>query len=200
MDNKFPVPTTELEAVNTMLSVIGETPVNTLSGQMVTDAVIAKNVLNEISREVQSEGWHFNTEDDYPLTPNSDGEIVLPKNCVRVHVASRSSLDVVQRGTRLYDRTNHTYRFTSTVHADVVFLLPFEEMPEAARRYVTIRAARVFQDRVVGAGTLHDFNVMDEARARGILVDAESITANVNMISGPDNFLSGWSISKVLER
>ena len=42
--------TTELEAVNTILSAIGESPVNSLSGTLPIDATQAKNLLTEISR------------------------------------------------------------------------------------------------------------------------------------------------------
>ena len=46
--------TTELEAINTMLSVIGESPVNTVDGSGVVDAVLARQILHEVSRHVQS--------------------------------------------------------------------------------------------------------------------------------------------------
>ena len=52
---------TELESVNVILSTIGESPLNSLSGSLPVDGTVAKNVLSEISREVQSAGWHFNT-------------------------------------------------------------------------------------------------------------------------------------------
>ena len=58
----IPSSMTELEAVNILLTTIGEAPVNTLTGNQVTDVSIANQVLNEVSREVQSQGWHFNTE------------------------------------------------------------------------------------------------------------------------------------------
>ena len=51
---------TELEAVNILLTTIGEAPVNTLTGNQVTDVTVATQVLLEISREIQSQGWHFN--------------------------------------------------------------------------------------------------------------------------------------------
>ena len=76
----MPKPTsmTELEAVNVLLTTIGETPVNTLTGNQVTDVTIAKQVLNEISREVQAQGWHFNTEDGVELMPNEFKKILVP--------------------------------------------------------------------------------------------------------------------------
>ena len=54
-------PTTELQAVNQMLSVIGEAPVNSITGTVTTDVSVAKNILDETSMSVQSMGWNFNT-------------------------------------------------------------------------------------------------------------------------------------------
>jgi len=51
--------TTKLEAVNQMLSTIGQSRVSTLVG-VGGDAAEAILVLDEIDKEVQSEGWHFN--------------------------------------------------------------------------------------------------------------------------------------------
>ena len=53
--------TTQLEAVNTLLHTIGEAPVNSLTGTLPIDATLALNTINEISREVQAAGWHFNS-------------------------------------------------------------------------------------------------------------------------------------------
>ena len=50
---------TELEAVNILLSVIGEAPVDKLGDKNkneITDASLARRTLNEVSRDVQSEG------------------------------------------------------------------------------------------------------------------------------------------------
>jgi hypothetical protein len=46
--------TSELEAVNTILSTVGEAPLNSLTGSLPVDGTMARNVLNEINREVQS--------------------------------------------------------------------------------------------------------------------------------------------------
>ena len=61
--------TTKLDAVNTMLGVIGELPVNSLGSgsQRSANVVLAENVLDETNREIQSEGFHFNTEHKYTL-------------------------------------------------------------------------------------------------------------------------------------
>ena len=54
-------PTTELQTVNQMLSVIGEAPVNSITGTVTTDVSVAKNILDETSMSIQSMGWNFNT-------------------------------------------------------------------------------------------------------------------------------------------
>lgn len=197
------IPTSELEAVNTILSTIGESPVSSLGDQLTTDAVLAQNILHEISREVQTEGWHFNTEVEYPLVPDIDSKnIFLPQNCVNVDLNQLTypDKDVVQRGNRLYDRTLHTYQFNETLYAEITLLLPFEELPESARRYITVRAARVFQDRAVGSDTLHTFNQMDEIKARAILVDNQSENADASVFNGTTGILSTWSVGQVLSR
>ncbi|WP_018123375.1 T7 tail tubular protein A [Desulfovibrio oxyclinae] len=196
-------PTTELEAVNTILSTIGETPVSSLGDSLTTDAVVAQNILHEVSNEMQTEGWHFNTEVEYPLVPDlATKNIMLPQNCVNVDLdpLQYPDRDVVVRGKRLYDRRKHTYEFNETLYAEVILLLPFEEMPEAARRYATIRAARIFQDRVVGSDTLHAFNEVDEIKARSILVDSQSENADSNVFTGASGILSNWSVGQVLTR
>ena len=43
---------TELEAVNVIISTIGESPLNSLSGSLPVDGRVAKNVLSEVDREV----------------------------------------------------------------------------------------------------------------------------------------------------
>ena len=81
------VPTSKLDAVNSILLGIGEAPVNTL-GSGLQEAEIAEVTLNNINREVQTLGWHFNTEVRYSLGKNSDGIINLPSNCLKVDVTS----------------------------------------------------------------------------------------------------------------
>ena len=77
------IPTTnsasELPAVNQILQTVGQAPVTTLD-QTNPDVAIAYDTLQQVSREVQSEGWTFNKEFNYPFLPNSDKEIPIPTN------------------------------------------------------------------------------------------------------------------------
>lgn len=187
--------TTELDAINIMLGTIGESPINSLEAASgVSDAVIARQILNEVLVQVQEEGWHFNIEKNFVLTPAIPSkEIFVPENCIEVD-AEDKNIDVAIRGNRLYDRTNHTFEFEGAIKCNIVLLLPFADLPQAARHYVTIRAARVFQQRVVGSQTLGVFTEKDELRARIALSRYDSKTADYNILTG------NYSVMRVIDR
>ena len=74
-------PQSELEAVNEILSSIGSSPVDTLDESLDVDVINAKRLLEATSREVQSKGWYFNTEDSVTLQPDTDSNRVpCPEN------------------------------------------------------------------------------------------------------------------------
>ena len=189
--------TSKLNAVNTMLSNIGEPPINALEGEIPADAVISKNLLDEISREVQSVGWHFNTERDVVLTPDSSNLITLSSNVVRVDLEpiNSSSHDIVQRGSKLYDRKNLTFEFSSTLKAVVVYLLDWDDTPEPARRYITMRSARILSDRMIGDEKSHARRVtdLDEMRALAGLREFE-------MDTNDHNIFDHYDVYRVIDR
>jgi hypothetical protein len=186
-------PTTKLEAVNIMLSTIGESPVNSLTSGLV-DAEMAETILDSINREVQGEGWNFNREEAMIVSPDSNGEIVIPANVLRADATNTyDSLDLVQRGTKMYDKKNHTFKIDEAVKLDMVVLLDFEILPELARRYIAVRASRIFQDRVVGSDTLHGFNQQDEARAYFALKEFEQDVEDFTIFDS-------YSVARVLDR
>lgn len=186
-------PTTELEAVNLMLSTIGEAPVATLDSTDLLDVTIAQTVLRETSRSVQSEGWHFNTEVDYELPLTADGQIAVAPNVLQIDTTSEyKSYDVVQRGGFLYNRAKRTSVFDKALKVDMTLFLGYDEMPEAARHYIAVKASRIFQDRVMGADALHVYTQADEERAYGHLKRAEGETGDFNMFSDSSSVLEIW--------
>ena len=183
--------TSELESVNPILSTIGEAPLNSLSGSLPVDGTIAKNVLSEVSREVQSQGWHFNTHYKVTLSRDTNNKIPLATNIVRVEIDprrySKVSYDIVQRNNELYNLAKNEDTFdTNFKDATVVYLLPFDEIPEQAKRYITIRSARIFHDRTLGANTIHKFSQEDEAKSLSILKQAESHTGDYSIFDSPE--------------
>ena len=180
-----------------MLSTIGESPINSIAeAPGVVDAVMAKAILKEVSIQVQEEGWPFNTEQGFILQPASvTNEIILPSNCIQVEADGPDTGTLLaQRGSRLYDRANRTYQFSKSVSVSMILLLDFEELPQAARHYIMIRAARVFQQRMVGSETLGAFSEKDEARARAAIKKTEAETGLYNMLTG------SYSVMRTLDR
>lgn len=190
------MPMTELEAVNLMLDAIGESPINSLDGLQAVDAIKARSMLTTVSRMVQETGWHFNTEPGIRLLPSVPSkEIRLPANCLKVDTIDASAdVDVVERGGRLYDRRNQTYEFERGLTVKMVVYLPFDDLPSAARHYITLRAARQFQQGTVGSETLYRFTARDEALALAALRRASRQTGNPNMLR------DSASVSRVMDR
>mgnify|MGYP003116220844 FL=1 len=184
--------TTELEAVNTILSAIGEAPINSLTGTLPIDATQAKNLLVEVSREVQAAGWHYNSFYDFSLSRDGDDKIPLAENIMRVDLDinkfSPTEFDVIKRGSFLFNKKENTFTFSKALEAKVVLFLPFDELPENARRYITIRAARMFQDRLLGANTLHGFQLQDELNALAVLKQEEADTADHSIFNNNDSY------------
>ena len=185
--------TTELEAVNIMMAAIGESPVNTLTGTLPADVVMARSTLTEVNKEVQSEGWSFNTEIDV-TQQRTDGtnHIDLSTDVLRIdpNIHQHPTIDAIQRGLKLYDRLNNTYIFSEDLICTIVYLRTFVEIPEPARRYITIKAARVFVDRLVGDEGLRTYTERDETRARAILMETDYANADHNLLRGDPSLTS----------
>lgn len=183
--------TTQLEAVNTMLSVIGEAPVATVSPAPTQDVTIALNTLEEIQREVQTRGWSWNTAYDVELTPDGSNNITPPAGAVRFDNNYKTQVKTAKysvRGGLLYDLTNKTDEFDGPITLTIITMLDWDDMTEAARRYIMIRAARVFQDRMSGSPNHHSFNFRDEAAAYAELMEAELEDCDYTIYDHPDTF------------
>jgi len=180
--------TTKLDAVNIMLSAIGEAPVSSLSSGLI-EAEIAETILDTVDREVQSMGWHFNTELNKSFAQDTNGQILLPADILKADATLvANSPDLVQRGLKMYDRKNHTFNIGVNVGLDVVVQLEFADVPEVAKRYMVLRATRIFQDRVVGSATLHGFHEKDENRALMELREFDKSADDDNIFDNYDTF------------
>ena len=184
--------TTELESINIMLAAIGEAPINSLTGTLPVDARLAQSTLTEVNKEVQSEGWSFNTEIDVTLTRDASKQIALPQDVLRVdaNIHQHPTIDPIQRGLKLYDRLNNKYEFDEDLICTIVYLRTFSEIPEPARRYIIIKAARVFVDRLVSDQGLRTYTQQDETRARAILMETDLCNADHNVLRGDPSLTS----------
>jgi hypothetical protein len=184
--------TTELQCINIMLAAIGEAPINSLVGLLPADAVTAQSTLLEANKSIQSEGWSFNTEIDVTFTRDGSNQINLPTNILRIdaNVNHHPTIDPIQRGTKLYDRQNNKYEFDEDLICTVVYFREFDEIPEPARHYINIQAARKFVDRLVSDQALRTYTQQDEARARAILMETDLSNGDHNILRGDPSLTS----------
>lgn len=219
-------PTTELEAVNAMLSAIGEAPIEDVDDSTQSDVALAVNILRNACREVQSMGWRFNTEFGLAVAPavegfswtDPDGETVsidiftppagmfsfevtpLPGQILSTY---SSLIDVVLRPSKqyevsddpvlvFYDRARNRDGFPAGerefLYIDPVFLFDFAMLPEAARRYMTVLAARRFVQESLGDVTVVGYTEREENMALRELVRKEGNRDNYSLLDHPDSF------------
>lgn len=181
-------PQSELEAVNEVLSSIGSNPVDTLEDNQDVDVLNAKRLLSVISREVQSKGWYFNTEDDITLKPNAETYLVpCPETYLQFY---SEGYQLVRRKGYFYDITSQTDKFPSGLSLSLVRRVDFEELPEVFRRYVTCRSARIFQMRYLGSTDIDQALYLAETEAYADVINFELLSGKYNAFSS-DSFNSG---------
>jgi hypothetical protein len=189
---------TELAAVNDILSAVGQAPVTTLD-QDNPEIAIAYNTLLQCSRECQAEGWVFNTELNYPLATNSDDEIELPENMLKVDLTdnlSNAGIDAVRRDGRLYNNTDHTFKWTySPVFCDITWLFGWNDLPQVFKDYITVRAAAYVALKVVGDQAQYQLLSQREGLARASVMEYECNQGDYSMFGFPrgDNYYQSYS-------
>ena len=154
--------TEELPAVNQILASVGQAPVTTLD-QTNPDVAIAYDTLTSVSREVQAEGWTFNTENWVKFTPDSDNEIQISNNILQIDLHDEvdnqyeaiRKKDISDGIIKLYEKVNHTFTWDSTkwtdgVRCNVVYLYDWIELPIPVQDYIVARAAAIVSSRIVG--------------------------------------------------
>jgi hypothetical protein len=177
---------TKLEAVNIVLNSIGETPVSSLASGL-PDAEEAEAKLNMTALEVLSKGWHQNLERGLVLSRQASGEIIIPNHYLRVDTVEEDKhINVIvreQAGRRkLFDAINHKFKFDKDLKCDVIVSIDYEGLTFELQNYIAQRAARKFQESVMGSAQLDNFAVRQEGEAYAALLDSESETEDNNIL------------------
>jgi len=185
----IPGRTSLLEAVNVLLRNIGEMPVDSLENQQIQDARIAEQTLLEFAKEGQLRGWSWNREEGYPFDLDvSTGEIEVPAAAVSWLVDPyQYDGRYVLRGTRVYDKKNRSFKIAAEdapIKADVIWMLSWDESPEAFNRWTTIRSARVFSTRMLGSDSVTNYTAVDEQAALTQLMRVEMEQSQPNSLTG----------------
>ena len=155
----------ELQAVNQILESVGQAPITSLNLSN-PDVAIAKDTLDQVSRDVQAEGWTFNREYNYLVVRQSDQTINVGDDMLQIALNTqqgsynrnyRSSVRTQNTGDvqrKLYDMINHTFKWEQDVYCDILWYHEFVAIPVPVQSYIIARASKVFAQRTVGAGEL----------------------------------------------
>ena len=187
---------TELDAINRMLAVIGEAPIDALSSiniNEITDSALARRTLSEVAKDVQAEGWSWNTDGPVELPATASDEFNLPSDTltVRFSPANYSESQYTQRGLKVWCRNRQTFAFGQDVGgtlmvSELVRNLKWEELPHQAQEYISIRAARIYSDRFTNSTVIFSYTSADESYARTMLIRAEESQLSNNLLWGND--------------
>lgn len=223
-------PTTELEAVNAMLSAVGQAPIDDVDTSEAVDVLMAVAILREAVRFVCAEGWRFNTLLGYELLPYDSFDFVDSKGVTTplnvfvppefalslkpANVTEMQGVDFVQAAPLvfsggevpvvLFDRSTNRDGLPASkfpaVYVDIIRALGFTQMPQEARDFATIRAARQYAQQVVGSAELGTFSGQDELMALRKLKREHGEVEDYNMFQQSDTaaFLGGRPLYRPL--
>ncbi len=191
---------TELSAVNSILGAIGQSPVTSLgptetgTGDTINFAnpeiAFIYNILTEVNKDVQNEGWVFNTEYNVEKQPEATTKyITIPSNVLRYDLHGDNndrSKNLVRRNGRLWDTINQTYEFDSSVKLDITWLWPYTDLPSAFKRYIISRASVRAATQLVSNPQLVQLLQQQEAQTRATCMEYECLQGDHSYMGFPD--------------
>lgn len=174
----------ELGAINEMLSSIGESPVSTLSGEANVDVANARRILHNVNREIQSQGWTFNIEQNVELQPDVFSNLIPYELDILSMRSSQTSTPYVNLGGYVYDRLTRTDLFEAPIIVDIIRQRDLVEMPECFRRWIVARASNRFASRFFGDPSMLQILAREENEARIECNEYELDFGNYNVFTG----------------
>lgn len=127
----------ELNVVNTLLRVIGESPLNEIDTSN-PDVLAAQKVWSEESQRSQADSYWYNTE-TWVLPVQPDGFVYLPASTLALTTGNSS---YVKRGRKLYNLTTHSFDFSDLTEVTVTLLTEWdvEDLPPLMFQYILASA------------------------------------------------------------
>lgn len=147
------------QAVNELLANIGQDAVEDLEN-LPPAALTALATLERIAEEFQEKGHWFNSDKAFPLTPDTDGEILLSDNIINI---KGSSGRYMRREGKLFDLSRQSFYFDESVNCDVVTRLAWDDLPPEARRLIIALSVEEFVENFPAS------SATATARARALL-------------------------------
>ena len=200
---------TELQAVNRMLAGIGQSPITQagLTSVANPDVAIASETLYEVSRQIQSEGWAFNKEDNVILSPNTSGKIAIAADIMQIDVSdfnyrgrptrsnyyqtntsgamTNANMDLIVKNGFLYDKRNKTDIFQQPVQCTVIYYRTFVNCPPAIQYYIVDAATAKLCQRIIGDPTMYQMLQQRTMEARTYALQYETEQGDYSFFGSP---------------
>lgn len=180
--------TTKLEAINQLLSVIGERKINSLTNLPI-DAALADSILDEVAVQVQAGDMFFNTDPEVTLARDVNNEIPLSGNVIRINPHKQEhypDLPTMRTGQyKLYNKYTQDYTFSKDVVADVTYFIDWVDLPQPVRSYIIARSSRLLNDRTLDSQSLRQALVFNESLTRQEMLSWDSEESDSNIFDDP---------------
>lgn len=95
----------------------------------------------------------------------------------------------VYRQGKLYDRRKHTFAIGASVKVDLTTVLDYEDIPQAARWYIALKAARRMTASSLVSGTAYQFTKADEDEARLRMEQEEDTAEEQDGMAGNEHIM-----------
>ena len=178
-----------------------------IESQTNPDVAIALNTLREVSREVQSEGWSFNKELDYPITPDASNEVPIANNILQMDLnksyTQNMDRDSINREGKLYDKTAHSFVWTdATLYVDIIWYFDWPSIPTVIQSFIIARAAAVVSSRIIGDVNQYQMLIQKEAFAKSTALEYECNQGDYTFFGSPKggNFYQSYQPFHTLQR
>ena len=181
----IPVSTdTDLSAVNSILGSIGQAPITTLTHNppdpdplLNPEISFVVNILKEVNKDVQSTGWHFNTQYNVKRSPDSNKHFVIPTNAIAYDLSDGQfdrTKDITRRDGKLFDLIADTDEFEGEHYFDIITLYNFEDVPPVIQRYIIARAAVKAATQLVSNSDLVKLLKLEEEQTKANALNYET--------------------------
>ena len=178
-----------------------------IESQTNPDVAITLNTLREVSREVQSEGWSFNKEYDYPISPDSSNEVIIANNILHMDLnrtyTQNMDRDSINREGKLYDKTAHSFTWTDdTLYVDVIWYFDWPSIPTVIQSFIIARAAAIVSSRIIGDANQYQMLTQKEAFAKSTALEYECNQGDYSFFGSPKggNFYQSYQPFHTLQR
>jgi hypothetical protein len=170
-----------LDAVNQVLEIIGESPVNTLEDTTNVDVLTALRMLSRIKRTELTKGRVFNTLRNYTLNPDATTKRI-PWSNLYLYLKGTDGTLYIKQGDYVFNFTDQTNKFESPISVEIFMDMDYDNLPEPFKAYIIAHAQHEFQ-KSMGSAELAEAVGYNIQQAQKALFEYELSINQPNLLS-----------------